>query len=47
MGRLTGKFALLTASAQGIGRAVAEAFVAEGARVVATDVNEKALAGLK
>ena len=46
MGRLTGKFALLTASAQGIGRAVAEAFVAEGARVVATDVNEKALAGL-
>ncbi|HXQ40316.1 MAG TPA: SDR family oxidoreductase [Candidatus Udaeobacter sp.] len=47
MGRLTGKFALLTASAQGIGRAVAEAFVAEGARVVATDVNEKALAGLE
>jgi len=47
LGRLTGKFALLTASAQGIGRAVAEAFVAEGARVVATDVNEKALAGLK
>ena len=47
MGRLTGKFALLTASAQGIGRAVAEAFVAEGARVVATDVNEKALAGFK
>jgi 2-keto-3-deoxy-L-fuconate dehydrogenase len=46
LGRLTGKFALLTASAQGIGRAVAEAFVAEGARVVATDVNEKALAGL-
>jgi len=47
LGRLTGKFALLTASAQGIGRAVAEAFVAEGARVVATDVNEKALASLK
>jgi len=47
LGRLTGKFALLTASAQGIGRAVAEAFVAEGARVVATDVNEKALAGLE
>jgi len=47
LGRLTGKFALLTASAQGIGRAVAEAFVAEGARVVATDVNEKALAGFK
>ena len=47
MGRLTGKLALLTASAQGIGRAVAEAFVAEGAQVVATDVNEKALAGLK
>jgi 2-keto-3-deoxy-L-fuconate dehydrogenase len=47
LGRLTGKFALLTASAQGIGRAVAEAFVAEGARVVATDVNEKALASLE
>ena len=47
MDRLTGKLALLTASAQGIGRAVAEAFIAEGARVVATDVNEKALAGLK
>ncbi len=47
MGRLTGKFALLTASAQGIGRAVAEAFIAEGARVVATDVNEEALAGLE
>ncbi len=47
MGRLTDKRALLTASAQGIGRAVAEAFVAEGARVVATDVNEKALSGLK
>jgi 2-keto-3-deoxy-L-fuconate dehydrogenase len=44
---LTGKLALLTASAQGIGRAVAEAFVAEGARVVATDVNEKALASLR
>ena len=47
MGRLSGKTAVLTASAQGIGRAVAEAFVREGARVIATDINEKALADLK
>lgn len=46
MGRLHGKTALLTASAQGIGRAVAEAFIREGARVIATDVNDKALASL-
>ena len=45
-GRLSGKAALITAAAQGIGRATAEAFAAEGARVVATDVNEAGLAGL-
>jgi len=39
-GRLAGKTAFVTAAAQGIGRAVALAFAAEGARVVATDVNE-------
>ncbi len=46
MGRLKGKKAILTACGQGIGRAVAEAFVREGAAVMATDINEAALAGL-
>lgn len=45
-GRLTGKVALVTAAAQGIGRATAVAYAAEGARVVATDVNEAKLAEL-
>jgi 2-keto-3-deoxy-L-fuconate dehydrogenase len=39
-GRLAGKSALVTAAAQGIGAATARAFAAEGARVIATDVNE-------
>lgn len=46
MGRLDGKVAVVTAAAQGIGRATAEAFLREGARVVATDVNETGLADL-
>ena len=46
MDRLAGKTALLTAAA-GIGRATAEAFAAEGARVIATDLDETGLAGLK
>ena len=33
--RLEGKTALVTAAGQGIGRAIAEAFVAEGANVIA------------
>lgn len=37
---------LVTAAAQGIGRAIAEAFVTKGAKVVATDINEAGLAGL-
>ena len=45
-GRLTGKIALLTAAAAGIGRATAEAFVAEGARVVATDLDAAKLVGI-
>lgn len=44
--RLKGKTAFLTAAGQGIGRAVAEAFVREGARVIATDLNPALLAGL-
>ena len=47
MDRLAGKTALLTAAAAGIGRATAEAFAAEGARVIATDLDETGLAGLK
>jgi 2-keto-3-deoxy-L-fuconate dehydrogenase len=45
-GRLAGKIALVTAAGQGIGRATAEAFLAEGARVVATDLDPAKLAGL-
>ena len=45
-GRLAGKVALLTAAAAGIGRATAEAFAAEGAKVIATDLNLDGLKGL-
>jgi 2-keto-3-deoxy-L-fuconate dehydrogenase len=44
--RLAGKTAFVTAAGQGIGRATALAFAAEGARVIATDVNEALLAKL-
>ena len=46
-GRLNGKTALITAAAQGIGRATAECFAAEGARVIATDINMEVLGTLK
>ncbi len=46
MGRLEGRRALVTAAGQGIGRATAIAMAAEGAKVFATDVNEKTLAEL-
>ena len=45
-GRLEGKTAFVTASGQGIGRGVALAYAAEGARVFATDINEETLATL-
>jgi 2-keto-3-deoxy-L-fuconate dehydrogenase len=44
--RLMGKRAVVTAAGQGIGRASALAMHREGARVLATDVNEAALASL-
>jgi 2-dehydro-3-deoxy-L-fuconate 4-dehydrogenase len=47
MGRLEGKRAFLTAAGQGIGRATAEAFVREGAEVIATDLDKAKLDGLK
>ncbi len=46
MADLTGKIVLITAAAQGIGRASAEAFARAGAKVIATDVNAAKLAEL-
>lgn len=45
-GRVKDKVALVTAAGQGIGRAIAEALIAEGAKVIATDVADDKLAGL-
>src|ERR1700738_1159009 len=45
-GRLAGKRALVTAAGQGIGRAAALAFAAEGASVLATDIAEDKLGPL-
>lgn len=42
-GRLAGKKALVTAAGQGIGQAIALAFAAEGAKVIATDINAETL----
>ncbi|MGL1921843.1 MAG: SDR family oxidoreductase [Hyphomicrobiales bacterium] len=44
--RLAGKTALITAAGQGIGRASAELFAAQGATVFAADINDAALAEL-
>lgn len=46
MGKLDGKLSLITAAAQGIGRATVEAFAREGSRVIATDINAEKLAEL-
>ncbi len=46
-GRLKKKVALVTAAGQGIGRAIVDAFIAEGALVIATDLEEKKLKGVK
>ena len=46
-GRMKGKVALVTAAGQGIGRAIATAFITEGAMVIATDVDDGKLKGLK
>ena len=43
-GRLTGKRAIVTGAGSGIGRASARLFAAEGANVMAVDVNEGGLA---
>jgi 2-keto-3-deoxy-L-fuconate dehydrogenase len=45
-GRLAGKRALVTAAGQGIGLAIARAFAAEGAQVVATDADPHKLEAL-
>ena len=44
MTRLDGKVAVITGAARGIGRATLEVFLAEGARVVATDLDGTTLA---
>ncbi|GAB2968810.1 glucose 1-dehydrogenase [Amycolatopsis acidiphila] len=41
MGKLDGKVAIITGAAQGMGEAHARRFVAEGAKVVLTDLNEE------
>jgi 3alpha(or 20beta)-hydroxysteroid dehydrogenase len=41
MGRLDGKVAIITGASQGMGEAHARRFVAEGARVVLTDLNDE------
>jgi len=44
--RLKSKTAVITAAGQGIGRAIAELFIAEGAQVIASDLDDSKLKGL-
>jgi NAD(P)-dependent dehydrogenase (short-subunit alcohol dehydrogenase family) len=46
LGRLTNRVALVTGAASGIGKAVAQRFVAEGAQVVAGDIDQDGLDAL-
>ncbi|MEP1538767.1 MAG: hypothetical protein ABJQ34_09015 [Paracoccaceae bacterium] len=46
MGRLDGKTTLITAAGQGTGRATAEIYAAERARVIAMDINPDSLTEL-
>ena len=46
-GRLSGKRAFITAAGQGIGGAIAARFIAEGADVIATDLDASKLKALK
>ena len=46
MNRLTGKVALITGAARGMGASHARGFIAEGARVIMTDINVKAGAAI-
>ncbi|RYE82507.1 MAG: SDR family NAD(P)-dependent oxidoreductase, partial [Hyphomicrobiales bacterium] len=46
MADLNGKITLITAAAQGIGRASVEAFARAGAKVIATDINAEKLKDL-
>jgi 2-keto-3-deoxy-L-fuconate dehydrogenase len=45
-GRLANKTAFVTAAGQGIGRAICQTFIAEGARLIATDLDAAKLEGL-
>ena len=47
MSRLAGKSAVITGAAKGIGRATADQFAAEGARLVATDIDAAGLDRLR
>jgi NAD(P)-dependent dehydrogenase (short-subunit alcohol dehydrogenase family) len=47
LGRLRGKVAVVTGAAKGIGKATAELFAREGARLVITDVDEEGLSRLE